>query len=95
MAVLAPDKVSVPVPYFSKRPLPANVPLKAVDELSAPALRKLPARLTVPAPASEPMVSFAPSASVAPPAMVTADRSPMALPPLACSVPALIVVAPL
>ena len=99
--VLAPDKISVPVPVFVRAtaPLPFwMMPENVVELLLPPAVRMTaPAALlvTVPAPASEPMTSLKPPRSnVAPAATVTALAEPIALVMPSRSVPALIAVAP-
>ena len=94
--MLVPLRVKLPLPCLKSLPVPEMTPAKLVLLLLAPVTRTALLRLTwLPAtPASEPMSSSLLSRSVAPAATVTAEASPMTLPPCTARVPACTLVAP-
>ncbi len=88
---MLPERVKVPLPTFTRLPLPLMTPLYVVLLLS-PVVSVKVLRFTLPAPAKEAMVSFAATLYVAPLMTFTAvlsDKLPVTL-----KVPALIVVVP-
>ena len=92
--MLAPASVSVPAPILVSPPMPDMVQENVVLVLSLPVLGVAEPRVTLPPPASEPMVWLKPSrSSVAPLATVNALLAGMHS-FAACSIPALIAVAP-
>ena len=94
--VLAPERVSVPVPFLTKFPfvlLLLMMPENSVFELFCPAMSWLPLSAILPPPLMEPTVSPVARLSV-PLVIVTTLVSPMAEPPLTDSTPPSTVVAP-
>ncbi|GJD43423.1 hypothetical protein AFCDBAGC_1275 [Methylobacterium cerastii] len=101
--MLAPDSVSAPVPDWVRAVVPAALPSWMIPEKVVAAFRPPvvsveatpPPLVTVPAPESEPVVCEKPPRSrVAPVPTETALRVPRLLVAPLCSVPAVIVVAP-
>ena len=83
----------MPLPVLVRPPVPLTMPSKVVLVLAPPVVSVWLPSVTPPLPVSEPMVSLPDMSSVAPLDTVTALLSPM--PPLALSVPAPMLVAPL
>lgn len=91
--VLVPERVRVPLPDFTKPPVPLRIPAK-VEEF-APVVRMPLPRVTVPEPETEAMaVLLLAKAKIAPVAMLTSVLAERRLRPPSERVPKLIAVAP-